>query len=114
MGSSISHDWAKLKDKKNKKKKMELNNRTGISMLHTAPQWNLLYSSLLFYRRNRIYLIQIVEFQIVEFSIYHSSFRRSKKYYNGSVALYRYLIYDLAIPKFPSDTRKIYFFRTLS
>lgn len=80
---------------------MELNNRTGISMLHTAPQRNLLYSSILFYRRNRIYLIQIVEL-----SIYHPSFRRSKKYYDGSVALYRYLIYDLAIPKFPSDTIK--------
>lgn len=51
-GSSISHDWANVRDKKNNKKK--LNNRTGIfCALHTAPQWNLLFSSLLFYLRKK-------------------------------------------------------------
>jgi len=64
-GSYISHDWAKIRDKKNKKKKkkIELNSRTGIfCALHTAPQWNFLF--LPFYsieEKKRIQPIQIVE-----------------------------------------------------
>ena len=45
-GSSISHDWAKIRDKKQeeKKKQIELNSRTGIFFaLHTALQWNFLF-----------------------------------------------------------------------
>ena len=64
-GSSISQDWAKVRDKKNKKKKKEidLNSRTGIlCALHTALQWNFLFP--LFYsieEKNGIHPIQIVE-----------------------------------------------------
>lgn len=46
--------------------------------------------------------------QIVEWSIYHPSFRivGVKKYYDGSVAFYIYLVCDLAIPKFLFDMIK--------
>jgi hypothetical protein len=55
-GSSISHDWVKVKEKNqnNKKKKIELNNRTGIFFcaVHTASQWNFFFP--LFRRRKKI------------------------------------------------------------
>ena len=82
-----------------KKKKIELNNRTGIFCeLHTALQWNL----LLLPSKN----VGSIRSRSVNDPITTLPFGGVKKYYDGSVTLYIYFLYDSAIPKFLFDAMK--------
>lgn len=99
----LSHTIGRRKEIKNtNKKKIELNNRTGIfCALHTALEWNLLFSSV--EERENIGSIRPRSLNDPFTTL---PFGRVKKYYGGSVALYIYLVCDSAIPKFLFDPIK--------
>jgi hypothetical protein len=95
----LSRPIVRRKEIKNKKKKIELNNRTGIfCALHTALEWNLLFPFI--EERENIGSIRPKSLNDPFTTL---PFGRVKKYYDGSVALYIYLLCDSAIPKFLFD-----------
>jgi len=112
-------DWIGEKAKKNNKKKKENRiNWTTVqaSFVHCIRLRNgisfiLLFSSPLFYRRKER---ESIWSRSLNDPFTTLPFVGVKKYYDGSVALYIYLVCDLAIPKFLSDTinqiRKTYLF----